>query len=88
MKTMIIRDLFKDEKWSRYQLYKDGADGFGIIDRNNSYYKCFDEFEEYFKGDFITPYTYKIEIKEEYNQIIKHVKINNNKLGVILYYSK
>ncbi|HSQ87274.1 hypothetical protein, partial [Romboutsia sp.] len=86
-KIRIIRDVFKDENWDRYEIWKEGKDNFGIVDRNNSFYKCFDTFEEYFGSDFIRPMKYTEKTIYEYNQTIK-VLLFEDRIKVALYYSK
>ena len=84
----IIRDIFKDEKWNRYELFKKGKDSFGVVDRNDSFYNCFEEFEYYFgSSDFIKPMTCKEKIINEYNQTIKILSFGDD-IKVTLYYTK
>lgn len=81
----IIRDLFKDREWVKYTLHKADKDSFGIIDRDNKYYIAFDEFEHYYKGDFIKPLEHiQITRKEHQYTIVSHVYGDN--IRIDLYY--
>lgn len=74
----IIRDLFKDNNWNTYSIYKKGNEFSENDKRDSKINNCFDIFEEYFGSDFLIPTYYTIKVTNEYNQIIKEYKFGEN----------